>query len=133
MGGICRNNDSVLLAAGGTADHVHILISLSKAVTLVELMMNLKRDASKWIKQSQPGLGDFAWQDGYFAFSIGESGVGPLRKYIAGQKEHHARIDYKMRCARSSANTAWNGTSSMCGRERRTGFQPANVCAPLRG
>ena len=80
---------------GGTSDHVHMLVSLGKTVALSDLMLNVKRESSKWIKQQDPQLSTFAWQDGYFGFSLGQSGVEALRLYIANQKEHHKQIDYK--------------------------------------
>lgn len=95
IGGICRRMDSPLLAMGGTADHVHMLISLAKTVALSDLMLHSKRDSSKWIKQKNTAFAGFGWQDGYFAFSIGESGVEALRVYIARQKDHHANIDFR--------------------------------------
>ena len=95
IGGICRHMESPLSAMNGTADHVHMLVSLSKSVALSDLMLNIKRDSSKWIKENVPTLKTFAWQDGYFAFSIGESGVEALRAYIANQKEHHKTVDFK--------------------------------------
>lgn len=91
-GGICRNHESQLLKIGGTADHLHLLVSLSKNIALSNFMLHLKRDSSKWMK---PSTHDFAWQDGYFAFSIGESGVDALSSYIADQKQHHERIDFR--------------------------------------
>ncbi len=98
MGGICRRMESPLLAMGGVANHVHMLVSLGKTVALSELLLNVKRDSSKWIKEQDAGggaLDAFGWQDGYFGFSIGESGVDALRVYIANQKEHHKTIDFK--------------------------------------
>jgi putative transposase len=95
IGGICRRMESPLLAMGGVADHVHLLVSLSKTVTLSELMLNIKRDSSKWIKDQDPTLSGFAWQDGYFAFSLGESGAAALKTYIAHQKEHHKTVSFK--------------------------------------
>ncbi|MFO0857295.1 MAG: IS200/IS605 family transposase [Phycisphaerales bacterium] len=95
IGGVCRRLDSSLLAMGGTDDHVHMLVSFGKTQTLADLMLNIKRDSSKWIKERVPSSADFAWQDGYFAFSIGESGVEALRAYIANQKIHHKSMDYK--------------------------------------
>ncbi len=95
IGGICRGLDSALLASGGTCDHIHLLVNLSKTHPLSELMLNIKRDSSKWIKEREPESRDFAWQDGYFAFSIGESGVEDLTAYFARQKVHHARVDFK--------------------------------------
>jgi REP element-mobilizing transposase RayT len=94
-GGICRGMQCPLLAMNGTTNHVHLLVSLSKNVPLSDLMLNVKRDSSKWIKERRPSCQDFSWQDGYFGFSIGESGVDGLRRYIASQKEHHARTDFK--------------------------------------
>jgi len=94
-GGICRRMDSSLLVMGGTADHVHMLVSLAKTAALSGVMLEVKRDSSKWIKDKEAGLAGFGWQDGYFGFSIGESGVDALRAYIAGQKEHHTMVDFK--------------------------------------
>jgi len=94
IGGICRRMESPLLAMGGAADHVHMLVALGKTVALCDLMLNVKRDSSKRLKD-KAACADFGWQDGYFAFSIGESGAEALRAYIASQKEHHKKIDFK--------------------------------------
>ncbi|MFG0283339.1 MAG: transposase [Phycisphaerales bacterium JB039] len=83
---------SPLLTIGGTADHVHLLVSLAKTVALADLMMQVKRDSSKLMRET---IREFHWQDGYFAFSIGASGLEDVRGYIARQKEHHARVDFK--------------------------------------
>ena len=89
VGGICRRLNSPLLAMGGTQDHVHMLVSLAKTISIADLMLNVKRDSSSWMG---PG---FAWQDGYFAFSIGESAADALRAYIERQKDHHATVDFQ--------------------------------------
>lgn len=94
-GGICRRLGSPLLTMGGVADHVHMLVSLNKTMALADLLMEVKRDTSKWMKEQGPASESFGWQDGYFGFSIGGSGVEPLRAYIANQKERHHRIDFK--------------------------------------
>lgn len=95
IGGICRGMKSSLRLAGGTANHLHLLVDLAKTVALSDLMMNLKRDSSKWLKDRGASMAGFHWQDGYFAFSLGQSGVDDLAEYIRGQKEHHARVDFK--------------------------------------
>lgn len=95
VGGICRGMGSPLLAMGGTCDHVHLLVSLSKTVAMADLLLNIKRDSSKWMKERREPLRSFGWQDGYFAFSIGESGMERMRNYIAQQKEHHETVDFK--------------------------------------
>ena len=95
FGGICRNLASPALAIGGTKNHVHLLISLSKNMALSDFTMALKKDASKWIKTKGDAFADFHWQDGYGAFSIGESQVGALTDYIHGQKERHKIITFE--------------------------------------
>ena len=91
MGGIPKNHESRLLDAGGTADHVHLLVSNSKNMSISSLMKDVKKDSSSWIKTKGSQFRNFHWQDGYGAFSIAKSDVAELKKYIAGQKEHHRK------------------------------------------
>ena len=95
LGGICRNRESPALAIGGTENHVHLLISLSKNIALSDLMLSLKRDSSKWIKTNGDTFRHFHWQDGYGAFSIGESQVAAVTDYIHGQKERHRTMTFE--------------------------------------
>jgi REP element-mobilizing transposase RayT len=95
VGGVCRRTKSALLAMNGTTDHVHLLMSLAKTIALSDLMLELKRDSSKWIKQQDKAPRSFAWQDGYFGFSIGQSGVEATKKYIAGQKSRHKTVGFQ--------------------------------------
>jgi putative transposase len=92
IGGI-NGNKSKLLAANGTENHTHLLVSLSKTINLSELVGDIKRDSSKWMKTKDSGL--FQWQDGYGAFSVSQSHLKDVKKYIAAQKEHHARENYE--------------------------------------
>ncbi len=89
LAGICRNLDCPTLIVGGVEDHVHLLCRLGKKVDVADLLRDLKRDSSKWVKAEQPRLADFHWQVGYGAFSISPSHVVALEKYIAHQEEHH--------------------------------------------
>jgi REP element-mobilizing transposase RayT len=95
MAGILKNKDSRLLAANGTANHVHLLISLSKNIALSSLIQELKKSTSKWMKTRGAVLKDFHWQDGYAAFSIGESNVVALKQYIARQKQKHRQRSFE--------------------------------------
>jgi REP element-mobilizing transposase RayT len=87
--GICRNLDCPSLTTGGVEDHVHILCRFGKAIQVKDLMRDLKRDSSKWVKTLDAPLPDFHWQLGYGAFSISPAHVGELKRYIADQEEHH--------------------------------------------
>ena len=95
MAGVLKNHDSRLLAANGTANHVHLLIAQSKNIALSLLIQELKKSTSKWIKARGEKFKNFQWQDGYGAFSIGESNVPALKQYIAGQKEKHRKKSFE--------------------------------------
>jgi REP element-mobilizing transposase RayT len=73
----------------GTSDHLHILFSLSRVIKIAELVEEVKTSTSKWIKTKGPEFRNFHWQTGYGAFSIGQSNVKSLKRYIGGQKKHH--------------------------------------------
>ena len=87
--GTCRNLDSPSIAVGGVADHVHILCRLGKTMSVSELVRELKRESSKWLKEQSAALSGFYWQNGYGAFSVSPGHVDRLVEYIAGQEDHH--------------------------------------------
>ena len=89
IGGICRAEQSVLLAAGGMPDHVHLLVSLGKMAALADFLRVVKTNTSKWVHEEFPSQRDFAWQAGYGAFSVSPSGLDAVKAYIAKQAEHH--------------------------------------------
>lgn len=89
IGGIARTNDIKALAVGGTEDHVHVLVSLPKTISISKGAQLLKGGSSKWIHETFPTLRSFAWQAGYGAFTIGRSGVDATVAYIRNQQEHH--------------------------------------------
>ena len=95
LGGTTKNFDSPCLAAGGTSNHVHLLISHSKNMALSRLMEEIKKSSSKWIKTKGPAFRTFAWQDGYGAFTIGQSQVEALQNYLAAQKERHQKQTFE--------------------------------------
>ena len=95
IGGILNKNKSKLIAANGTKDHIHLLISLCKNLGLSELVGDIKRDSSVWIKKRDAQFQDFHWQDGYGAFSIGYSQIETVKSYIARQKIKHAKVSFK--------------------------------------
>ena len=92
IGGIAKQNGIPALAVGGAADHVHLLLSLPRTVSVAKAVQLVKAGSSKWLHESFPRLRNFAWQEGYGAFSIGVSQQGATVKYIEGQAEHHKRI-----------------------------------------
>lgn len=91
IGGIIRNYKGVLLAAGGTSNHCHLLASLNKNYLIPDLIGSTKRESSRWMKTKSPMLSKFGWQDGYSAFSIGYTQIPAIKRYIENQKEHHKK------------------------------------------
>ena len=71
------------------ADHVHALVDLPTALSREELMQLLKGSSSHWINSNDIITGKFAWGRGNGAFSVSESNVGQVARYIADQEEHH--------------------------------------------
>jgi REP element-mobilizing transposase RayT len=91
LGGIAREKGIKVLATGGVADHVHLLLSLPAALSVSEAMQVMKGNSSKWLRETFPHLRHegFAWQEGFGAFSVGVSGVSDTVRYIETQEEHH--------------------------------------------
>jgi len=93
--GIVENNNSKLIIAGGMPNHIHLLVSLPKKIDVPDLIGDIKRDSSSWIKKQGAEFGNFYWQKGYGAFSIGQSQVGTVTRYIKNQKEHHRKRNFE--------------------------------------
>src|SRR5262245_19017978 len=95
FGGALRSMGGCLVAAGGTADHVHLLCRLNREASLAHTLRDLKANSSKWIHETIPGMAAFAWQTGYGAFTVSLSQVEPLKDYLARQEEHHRKQTLK--------------------------------------
>jgi REP element-mobilizing transposase RayT len=90
---IIQNNRHKVLAIGGTADHVHILIGMRPSQSLSDLMQNVKGCSSKWINENRLANGWFSWQEGYGAFSYSKDETPTIIRYIENQAEHHKQQD----------------------------------------
>jgi putative transposase len=86
---VARNGQCEGYRAGGTADHVHLAVRLSRTTTIAGLVEELKTSSSKWLKTQQPELRNFAWQRGYGAFSAAPDELEALVAYVQNQEEHH--------------------------------------------
>jgi len=95
LGGIARDNKMKVLAVGGVADHVHILVSLPPTLSIAKAIQLLKGNSSKWIHETFPKLRSFEWQAGYGAFSIAISGVAATSSYIHRQEVHHRQRTFR--------------------------------------
>ncbi len=95
LGLLCRNLECARLKIGGYTDHVQVLMLLSKKITVVKLMEELKSKASKWIKAEGEAFENFYWQRGYGGFSVSPGQVPILENYLQNQHTHHQTQTYK--------------------------------------
>jgi len=89
LGGILRAHGSVLVAAGGMPDHVHLLCSFGREISVAEALRVIKANSSRWIHETFPNQRGFAWQAGYGAFAVSYSNLPTVKRYLAQQAEHH--------------------------------------------
>lgn len=95
MGGIIRAEKGMLYDIGGVEDHVHLYLRWRADASISDLMRTVKARSSKWVHETFPTLSTFAWQEGYSVFSVSKSQEAAVKKYIAGQIEHHQKEDFK--------------------------------------
>ena len=90
--GIARAKKVTLLAAGGTSNHVHLLIALNPVQPLSKSMQEIKGNSSRWLRER--GI-RFAWQEGYGAFGVSQSQKDVVADYIGRQAEHHRKWSFE--------------------------------------
>ncbi len=93
--GILQKWNCPAIIIGGVADHVHALFVLSKNYALCKVVEEVKKGSSKWIKTQGDAFAGFCWQNGYGAFSVSESQVENVRRYIEQQEEHHRTMTFQ--------------------------------------
>ena len=94
IGGIARENGMAALAVGGVADHIHVLLSLSRVTAVAKAVQLLKAGSSKWVKERYAEAKGFSWQEGYGAFSVSISQREKVVHYILRQDVHHKRMSF---------------------------------------
>jgi REP element-mobilizing transposase RayT len=97
IGGIVKGEEARLLAIGGISDHVHLLLQLKPIHSLSKIMQRIKGNSTRWINQRfDLGEEHFAWQEGYGVFTVSESILPRVRRYIQNQKKHHQKRSTEM-------------------------------------
>ena len=84
-----RDLGCAVRAINGITDHIHILLLLNPNHAVADLVQNIKGESSHWVNQGELSDERFAWQIGYGAFSVSESHMRRVERYILNQKEHH--------------------------------------------
>ena len=90
--GIARKLEIEILALGGTANHIHVLMALPAKHSLSTTVRNLKANSSRWMSENGPR---FSWQEGFGAFSVRSSQAPSVKRYIRNQAEHHEKRTFE--------------------------------------
>ena len=95
LGGIARQHEIKAIEIGGTADHVHMLLSLPSTLSIAKALQLIKGGSSKWVHDTFREDWAFNWQVKYGAFSVSVSLLDKTIAYIKGQEEHHRRMTFQ--------------------------------------
>lgn len=95
LGGVCKALECHPIQVGGYQNHVHILCLLSRKIAQMNLLEEVKKRSSKWIKTKETRYSNFYWQDGYGIFSVKPSDAERVTIYIQNQKEHHKKMTFQ--------------------------------------
>ena len=95
FGGILKERGSSPVSINSVPDHVHLLFSLPRTITIAQMMEDLKKASSKWIKKQDVASSLFQWQAGYGAFSISTNQIKKVLQYIENQQAHHQMVDFR--------------------------------------
>jgi len=95
MGGLIKQTFSDPIKIGGTHNHIHVLANMSKNISLAKFLEEIKKNSSRWIKTKDVHYRNFAWQGGYAGYSVSQSKVEVVTKYIENQREHHKKLTFQ--------------------------------------
>ncbi len=94
LGGTSKTLECPPILVGGVEDHVHLLARFGRTITQADWVKELKRVSNLWLKE-EGGLDNFEWQGGYADFSVNQSNLEQVKKYIANQDDHHRKLSFQ--------------------------------------
>ncbi len=95
IGGIIQNVGGYPITVGGITNHIHILATMPKTMSVSEFVQKIKANSSKWIKTIDRYYEDFSWQEGYGAFCVSPSLLKKTIRYIETQEQHHHEVSVR--------------------------------------
>ena len=110
LSGVSDQLDCPSILVGGVEDHVHLLARFGRTVTQAQWVKELKRVSNRWLKEHSHDFADFEWQGGYASFSVSQSNLATVKKYIAEQEEHHHKFGFQdeLRILLRKHDIAWD-------------------------
>lgn len=95
IAGIIKGKDQKSIIVNGMPDHIHAFIGLRPAMSISDLVRDVKSNSSAFINEKKFVRGKFQWQDGYGAFSYSHSQIESVYNYILNQEEHHKKKTFR--------------------------------------
>ena len=93
---VCAEDGAPVIVVGSATDHIHLVLRFRAEFALSDTVRALKSNTSRWINQRfPPDNARFAWQSGYAAYTVSESRLPVLRKYLQNQLAHHRRVSFQ--------------------------------------
>lgn len=93
--GIVQNREQKMLAIFCMPDHIHIFVNIKPAISISDLVRDIKSNSTKFINENNWVKGKFSWQEGFGAFSYSKSHISNVINYILNQEEHHKTKTFK--------------------------------------
>ncbi len=95
ISGIIKGKNQKPIIVNGMPDHIHALVGLRPAMSIADLIRDVKNNSTNFINKSKFVKGKFEWQEGYGAFSYSHSHISNVYDYILNQEKHHAKKTFK--------------------------------------
>lgn len=95
IAGIIKAKGQKPIIVNGVADHVHVFVGLKPAMSISDLVRDIKNNSSKFINEQKFIKRKFSWQEGYGVFSYAHSQIENVYQYIANQEEHHKKKTFQ--------------------------------------
>ena len=92
---VLKSMECYPIQVGGVENHIHVLSTMSKNISLARMMEEVKRHSSRWLKTKGSYYNDFGWQGGYGGFSVSQSVVERTANYIKNQEQHHKKLSFR--------------------------------------
>ena len=95
MAGIIKNKGQKSIIVNGVSDHVHVFVGLKPAMSVSDLIRDVKNNSSRFINENKFVKGKFSWQEGHGSFSYSHSQIEDVYNYILNQEEHHKKKTFR--------------------------------------
>lgn len=95
ISGIIKGKEQKPIIVNGMPDHIHAFIGLKPAMRVSDIARDIKNNSSKFINEHRFVKGKFSWQEGYGAFSYGQSQIETVYHYILNQEKHHKKKTFR--------------------------------------